>query len=64
MKQNCIDFQIGERVFFKTGKIETKAVFLEDNKDGTCSVIAHFIGGQVANGRELRVLKNKLKLHW
>ena len=56
-----MEFLIGEKVTWKVGKIISKGCFLEDNENGTCSVITHFIGGQPAN-RQIDVNKELLKL--
>ena len=57
-----LDFQIGEKVKWKTGNVTNKGCFLEDNGDGTASIIVHHIGNQ-PSGIEINVDKKLLKLN-
>ena len=52
--------QIGDKVVWTVGKVESKGVFLESYEDGYSLVITHFVGGQIGN-REVRVMTALLK---
>tara|TARA_R110002020_G_scaffold392352_4_gene602630 strand:+ start:897 stop:1085 length:189 start_codon:yes stop_codon:yes gene_type:complete len=56
-----LDFQIGEKVVWTVGKIKTTGCFLEDNNDGTCDVVTHYVNGRLSN-RIITVQKSILKL--
>ena len=58
-----MEFLVGDKVKWVVGIVESKGVFLEENEDGTSTVITHFIGGQIAN-REVKVKSDLLKANW
>lgn len=56
--------EIGDKIVWTVGKVESKGVFIENNEDETSTVITHFIGGQIAS-REVRVNSTLLnKKNW
>jgi len=56
--------EIGDKVIWKVGKVESKGVFIENKEDETSTVITHFIGGMIAN-REIVVDTRLLnKVNW
>lgn len=57
-----IDFQVGDMVTWTVGRIVSVGCFLEDKGNGMCSVITHFVAGQISN-REVAVDKKLLKLN-
>lgn len=56
-----IDFQVGDKVTWKVGKVVSRGCFLEHNENGNCTVITHLVAGRVDN-REVEVVKDLLKL--
>ena len=52
--------EIGDKVTWISGVVESKGVFLEDNGDGTSNIVIHFIGGQPTH-KELAVNNNLIK---
>jgi len=58
-----IDFQIGDKVTWTVGRITSTGCFLEDKGNGMCSIITHFVAGQISH-REVDVDKKLLKLKY
>jgi len=56
------NFQIGEKVRWTVGKIESTGCFLDESTDGLCNIVTHTVNGRPTNGLIVQVLKSRLRL--